>query len=159
MTARDSEGHCRAHGIAAQIRYRIDNNETLVGLAARDLGATLLPRLAVDPARRGVVPVALAVEPPPRLIALVWHRDREQSQAARVLIELARRLCMELGQSSHGSRGRPNAGSRDLRPSQDDLAHAPAVDQHSVRRSTIMTVTAPAVGYCGKHLCRVTLLR
>jgi molybdate transport repressor ModE-like protein len=91
---------CRAHGIGPQIRYRIDDNETLVGLAGRGLGAALLPRLAVDPARGDVVPVELAVEPPPRLIALVWHRDREQSEAARLFIALARELCAELDPSA-----------------------------------------------------------
>jgi DNA-binding transcriptional LysR family regulator len=87
---------CNAHGIAVQIRYRIDDNETLVGLAANGLGAALLPRLAVDPGRVDVVQVELAVKPPPRLIAMIWHRDREQPEAARAFVELTRESCAEL---------------------------------------------------------------
>jgi molybdate transport repressor ModE-like protein len=87
---------CQAHGIAAQVRYRIDDNETLLGLAAAGMGAALLPRLAVDPARRDVVQVELATQPPPRLIAIAWHRDREQSEPARALVAVARQVCSAL---------------------------------------------------------------
>jgi DNA-binding transcriptional LysR family regulator len=89
------DAFCEAHGIAAQIRYRIDDNETLVGLAAAGIGAALLPRLAVDPARSDVVQVELATKPPPRIIALAWHRDREQTEPARALLEVARHVCSE----------------------------------------------------------------
>jgi len=91
-----ADAFCQAHGIAAQVRYRIDDNETLVGLAAAGLGAALLPRLAVDPTRRDVVQVELATKPPPRIIALAWHRDREQTEPARALVEVAQQVCAEL---------------------------------------------------------------
>jgi len=91
-----AEAFCQAQGIAAQVRYRIDDNETLVGLAAADMGAALVPRLAVDPVRRDVVQVELATKPPPRIIALAWHRDREQTQPARALIEAAQHVCSGL---------------------------------------------------------------
>ena len=87
---------CRAHGIAAQVRRRIDDNETLVGLAAAGLGAALLPRLAINPARDDVVVIELAVEPPPRIILLAWHDERELSPAARDLIAVARGVCAAL---------------------------------------------------------------
>jgi DNA-binding transcriptional LysR family regulator len=79
-----------------RIRYRIDDNETLVGLAAGGLGAALLPRLAVDPARTDVVQVELATKPPPQLIVLAWHRDREQTPSARALVEVADEVCADL---------------------------------------------------------------
>ncbi|HMJ00779.1 MAG TPA: LysR substrate-binding domain-containing protein [Gaiellaceae bacterium] len=91
-----ADAFCRAHGIAAQIRYRIDDNATLVGLAAAGLGAALLPRLAVDPSRTDVVQVELATKPPPRLIVLAWHGDREQTASARALVELAGEVCADL---------------------------------------------------------------
>jgi DNA-binding transcriptional LysR family regulator len=91
-----ADAFCRAHGIAAQIRYRIDDNETLVGLAAAGMGAALLPRLAVDPTRRDVVQVELATKPPPRIIVVAWHRDRAQSESVRALIEVAGEACAEL---------------------------------------------------------------
>lgn len=91
-----ADAFCHAQGVAAQVRHRIDDNETIVGLAAAGVGAALLPRLAVDPARSDVVPVELAVKPPPRHIALVWHRDREQSEAASAVVEVARDVCAAL---------------------------------------------------------------
>jgi DNA-binding transcriptional LysR family regulator len=91
-----ADAFCQAHGIAAQVRYRIDDNETLVGLAAAGLGAALLPRLAVDAGRHDVVQVELTTKPPPRIIALAWHRDREQTEPVRGLVEAAQQLCAEL---------------------------------------------------------------
>jgi molybdate transport repressor ModE-like protein len=90
------DAFCRANGIAAQVRYRIDDNETLVGLAAAGMGAALLPRLAVDPARRDIVQVELATKPPPRIIAIAWHRDRERTEPERVLVEIAQQVCREI---------------------------------------------------------------
>jgi molybdate transport repressor ModE-like protein len=87
------EAFLRAHGIAARIRFRIDDNETLVGLVAAGMGAALVPRLTVDPTRDDVVQLEIAAKLPPRLIAIAWHRDRELPQAAADLVEIARALC------------------------------------------------------------------
>lgn len=89
------EAFLRATGIAARVRFRIDDNETLVGLVAAGLGAALVPRLAVDPAREDVVQLEIAAKLPPRLIAIAWHRDRERAQAAAALVEIARALSAE----------------------------------------------------------------
>jgi molybdate transport repressor ModE-like protein len=90
------EAFLRAHGIAARIRFRIDDNETLVGLVAAGIGAALVPRLTVDPARDDVVQLGIAAKLPPRLIAIAWHRDRELAPAAADLVEIARALCTEV---------------------------------------------------------------
>jgi DNA-binding transcriptional LysR family regulator len=90
------EAFLRAHGIAARVRFRIDDNETLVGLVAAGIGAALVPRLTVDPARDDVVQREIAAKLPPRLIAVAWHRDRERTQAAADLVEIARALGAEL---------------------------------------------------------------
>jgi molybdate transport repressor ModE-like protein len=91
-----ADAFCQAQGVAAQIRHRIDDNETIVGLAAAGVGTALLPRLAVDPARTDVVQVELAVKPPPRIVALAWHRDREQTEVAHELISVTAQICSEL---------------------------------------------------------------
>jgi DNA-binding transcriptional LysR family regulator len=90
------ETFLRAHGIAARIRFRIDDNETLVGLVAAGMGAALVPRLTVDPARDDVVQLKIAAKLPPRLIAIAWHRDRELAQAAADVVEIARALCTDV---------------------------------------------------------------
>jgi DNA-binding transcriptional LysR family regulator len=86
------EAFLRAHAIDARMRIRIDDNETLVGLVAAGMGAALVPRLTVDPARDDVVQLEIAATLPPRLIAIAWHRDRERGQAAAELVEIARSL-------------------------------------------------------------------
>jgi molybdate transport repressor ModE-like protein len=87
------EAFLGAHGIAARIRFRIDDNETLVGLVAAGMGAALVPRLTVDPAREDVAQLEIAAKLPPRLIAIAWHRDRELTQAGADLVEIARAVC------------------------------------------------------------------
>jgi DNA-binding transcriptional LysR family regulator len=89
------EAVLHAHGVGARVRYRIDDNQTIAGLVAAGLGAALVPRLALDPARNDVVQLELPTKLPPRLIALAWHRDRGQTQPARDLVELARQICAE----------------------------------------------------------------
>jgi molybdate transport repressor ModE-like protein len=86
------EAFLRAHGIAARVRFRIDDNETLVGLVAAGLGVALVPRLAVDPARKDAVQLEVSAKLPPRLIAIAWHRDRVLAPAAADLVEVARAL-------------------------------------------------------------------
>jgi DNA-binding transcriptional LysR family regulator len=91
-----AEAFCRAHGIAAKVRHRIDDNELLVSLAAAGVGAALLPQLAVDPRRPDVVAVELAVKPPSRSALLVRHQDREPTEAVRVVIETIQTIGGEL---------------------------------------------------------------
>jgi molybdate transport repressor ModE-like protein len=90
------EAFLRAQGIDARIRFRIDDNETLVGLVAAGLGAALVPRLTVDSARKDVVQLEITAKLPPRLIAIAWHRDRKLAHAAADLVEIARELCGEV---------------------------------------------------------------
>jgi molybdate transport repressor ModE-like protein len=90
------EAFLRAHGIAARVRFRIDDNETLVGLVAAGMGAALVPRLTVDPLRDDIVQLGIEGKLPPRLIAIVWHRDRERTQAALDLVDIAQSLCADL---------------------------------------------------------------
>jgi molybdate transport repressor ModE-like protein len=90
------EAFLRAHGIDARIRFRIDDNETLVGLVAAGLGAALVPRLTVDSARKDVVQLEITAKLPPRLIAIAWHRDRKLADAAADLVEIASDLCAEV---------------------------------------------------------------
>jgi molybdate transport repressor ModE-like protein len=90
------EAFLRAHGIDARIRFRIDDNETLVGLVAAGLGAALVPRLTVDSGRKDVVQLEITAKLPPRLIAIAWHRDRKLADAAADLVKIAHALCDEV---------------------------------------------------------------
>jgi molybdate transport repressor ModE-like protein len=89
------EEFLEAHGIAARVRFRSDENETVVGLVAAGMGVALVPRLTVDPARDDVVQLGIGAGLPPRLIALVRHQDRQPTPAARELMEIAGALCAD----------------------------------------------------------------
>jgi molybdate transport repressor ModE-like protein len=95
--SRAPEDYLRAHGIAAQMRHRISDNETLVGLVAAGMGAALVPRLVVDPGREDVVVLELASGPPARPIGLAWHSDRRTREPVSDLVALAHEACRECG--------------------------------------------------------------
>jgi molybdate transport repressor ModE-like protein len=90
------EAQLRARGFAPSIVFRSDDNTTVQALVGAGVGAALMPRLTVDLENRRTVCVELADLFPPRLLGIVWHSDREQSDAARVIIEVARQVCQEL---------------------------------------------------------------
>ena len=100
------EAQLRARGYEPALVLRSDDNSTVQALVAAGMGAALMPRLTVDFAnpRTGYIDVADLF--PPRLLGLVWHRDRELSEGARSLIELAAQVCADLQEASRYRRWR-----------------------------------------------------
>jgi molybdate transport repressor ModE-like protein len=90
------EAQLRARGFVPSVVFRSDDNPTVQALVAAGVGAALMPRLTVDLDSHRTATVDVSDLFPPRLLGLVWHRDREQSDAARVLTDLARQVCVEL---------------------------------------------------------------
>ena len=84
-----------AHGVFPAVRFRSDENETVVGLVAAGLGVALVPRLTVDPGRDDVVQLPVGGDLPARVIVLAWHRDRMLAPATKELIDLAGASCAE----------------------------------------------------------------
>jgi DNA-binding transcriptional LysR family regulator len=90
------DGALREHGYEPRYGFRSDDNGTVQGLVAAGVGVALWPLLAVaraDPRVR-----ILRLEPPvgPRRIAVIWHRDRHRSPAARAFVDLAAEICAEV---------------------------------------------------------------
>jgi DNA-binding transcriptional LysR family regulator len=54
-----------------------------------------VPRLVVNPRNPAVVALPFSSRIPPRVLAVVWHRDRYRSAASQAFTELA----VELGES------------------------------------------------------------
>ncbi len=88
-----AESVIRTQGFELDYAFRSDDNGTIQGLVAAGFGAALVPLLAVSPGDDRVRVLALDPPVPPRTIAVVWHRDRHRSPAARAFIELAREVC------------------------------------------------------------------
>ena len=64
-------------------------------MVAAGLGAAVVPRLTVDHEDERVRVLDLD-DVPPRMIAVVWHRDRHRSPAARAFVELAQEVCADV---------------------------------------------------------------
>jgi molybdate transport repressor ModE-like protein len=90
------ETQLRARGFAPSIVFRSDDNPTVQALVAAGVGAALMPRLTVDTTSPATASVDASDLFPPRLLGLVWHRDRAQSKAARALVDVAQDVCRDL---------------------------------------------------------------
>lgn len=89
------ERFLRSRGVEPRVVLRAEDNNLLQALAARDVGAAIMPLLAIDRSRDDIALVPLDAIPP-RRIGLVWHRDRYRSPAAEAFTVLARKLSAEL---------------------------------------------------------------
>ena len=109
---------CRAHaqvehflrdrGIEPRYAMRAEDNQLLQGLAAKGVGAAVMPLLAIDLQRADTVALDLDGQLPPRRIGLIWHRERHQSPPTTSFIEIAEQVGAELGEKV----GVPEAAAR-----------------------------------------------
>jgi molybdate transport repressor ModE-like protein len=80
-------------GYDVEYAFRSDDNTTLQGLVAAGFGVALTPLLAVLPGDDDrVKALRLVPKVPRRTIAVVWHRDRHRSPAARAFVEIAQEV-------------------------------------------------------------------
>ncbi|MBA3562028.1 MAG: LysR family transcriptional regulator [Actinobacteria bacterium] len=90
------ESQLASSGRAPNVVFRSDNNGTVQGLVGAGVGVSVSPLLTVDEADPDVVVIDLLGRIPPRVIGLVWHRDRHRSPAAEAFVESASAVCREL---------------------------------------------------------------
>jgi DNA-binding transcriptional LysR family regulator len=110
------EAHLAARGIQTHIIFRSDDNGTVQGLVAAEMGVALVPCLTVEPADPRITVLELGDDIPPRRIALTWHRDRHRSPAARAFVEVAQAVCTDL------------AAQADLGVAPPDVMRSPNLD-------------------------------
>jgi DNA-binding transcriptional LysR family regulator len=60
------------------------------------IGAALAPLLAVDETDPKIALVELKEPIPPRILVMVWHRDRYRPPAAETFIEMAAEVAREV---------------------------------------------------------------
>jgi DNA-binding transcriptional LysR family regulator len=83
-------------GREPKVVFRSDNNGTVQGLVGAGVGVSVAPRLTVDEDDPSIEVVDLRGRVPPRVIALVWHRDRHLTPAAEAFVETATSVCRDL---------------------------------------------------------------
>ncbi|HEY5057451.1 MAG TPA: LysR family transcriptional regulator [Gaiellaceae bacterium] len=88
----EPERFLRGHVLDLNVVFRTDDNGTLLGFVAEGLGAAVVPRLVVNPRNTAVVGLPLGNRIPPRVIGIVWHRDRYRSAASQAFSDLAKEL-------------------------------------------------------------------
>ena len=100
------------HVPGLDIVFRTDDNGTLVGLVAEGLGAAVVPRLVVNPRNPAVVALPLGSRVPPRVLAIVWHRDRYRSAASQAFADLARELGQDYARRQEAAAAHPASDRR-----------------------------------------------
>ena len=90
------EAQLSAAGRAPNYVIRSDNNGTVQGLVGAGVGVSVSPRLTVDEDDPSIDIIDLQGRIPPRVIGLVWHRDRHQSPASAAFVDSAISVCREL---------------------------------------------------------------
>jgi len=83
----------RARGLEPSYVFRADESKTVHGLVAVGAGIGLITKLGVDPNDERVRAIELTPTVPPRVLGLVWHRDRFRSRMVESFVELAREVC------------------------------------------------------------------
>ena len=94
------ESQLAASGRTPNVVFRSDNNGTVQGLVGAGVGVSVSPLLTVEADDPDVVVIDLQGRIPPRVIGLVWHRDRHRSPAAEAFVETARVVCGDLAAES-----------------------------------------------------------
>ena len=94
--ARRRAARSRERGVPLEYAFRSDDNTTLQGLVAARFGVALMPLLAIQPGDERVKVLALDPPVPDRRLAVVWHRDRHRSPAARAFVEIAQAVSADV---------------------------------------------------------------
>ncbi|MDX6512803.1 MAG: hypothetical protein QOE36_2307 [Gaiellaceae bacterium] len=89
-TVREVEALLRSRVPGLRFDFRTDDNGTLLGLVAANVGAAVVPRLVLDPKDESVVALPFGSRIQPRLVGLAWHADRYRSDAAKGFVDAAR---------------------------------------------------------------------
>jgi molybdate transport repressor ModE-like protein len=90
------EDELRDRGYDVTYAFRSDDNSTVQGLVAAGFGVALVPLLAVSPGDERVRAIRLVPKVPRRVVAVMWHRDRHRSPAARAFVEIAREVSADV---------------------------------------------------------------
>jgi DNA-binding transcriptional LysR family regulator len=96
-SARVVEVALEERGTSLEYAFRSDDNTTLQGLVAARFGVALMPLLAIQPGDERVKVLQLDPPVPDRHLAVVWHRDRHRSPAARAFVEIAQAVSADVG--------------------------------------------------------------
>ena len=98
------EAELRGLGVEPNFVFRSDITATVQALVGAGVGSAIVPRLTVDldDERTAVLELDERMPVRPRVIALVWHRDRYRSPAATGFAETAKTVCAQIAAELDG---------------------------------------------------------
>jgi DNA-binding transcriptional LysR family regulator len=96
IEARELETILRRTGTEPTFAFRSNDNPTIQGLVAAELGYAVLPRLTIDEDDPEIVVLPFSTPVPPRQLGIIWHIDRQLPAAASRFVELAAEVCDDL---------------------------------------------------------------
>lgn len=91
-----AEDFLRGRGVRPRFVFRSNDNATVQAMVAAGLGVALSPVLAVDEHDPKVRLLQLAEPVPPRVLVVVWHRDRYRPPASTAFVETAAAVAAEI---------------------------------------------------------------
>jgi DNA-binding transcriptional LysR family regulator len=94
-TTGEPDRFLRGHVSDLNVVFRTDDNGTLMSLVAEGIGGAVVPLLVLNPRNPALVAIPLGGRLAPRVLGIVWHRDRYRSAASHAFVELARELGAE----------------------------------------------------------------
>lgn len=114
-----AEDFLARQGVRPRFVFRSNDNGTVQAMVAAGLGVALAPLLAVDQSDLKVRILRLAEPVPPRVVVIVWHRDRYRSPAAATFVDTALAVAASIEREANAfvrRAGRRRAPGRRPRP-------------------------------------------
>jgi len=137
-----AEDFLRARGVRPKIVFRSNDNGTVQAMVASGLGLALSPLLAVDEDDPRVE-LRLPVESvPPRVLAVVWHRDRYRSPSSQAFVDTAIAVAAEVERTNEALLGRL-VRKRSRRGSRKPAAVTPGTADTSRRGARALPAPGP----------------
>ena len=91
-----AEEFLRGRGVNPRVVFRSTDNGTVQAMVASGLGFSLSPLLAVDENDPKVRLLPLQESMPPRVLVILWHRDRYRPPAAAAFVDTAVAVAREI---------------------------------------------------------------
>src|SRR5438105_4853557 len=104
-----AESFMLARGIRPRVVFRSNDNGTVQAMVAAGVGVALSPLLAVDETDKKVHLAQLAEPVPPRVLVVLWHRDRYTQPALAAFVDTAMAVAAEI-ERAHDAFLRRRAG-------------------------------------------------
>jgi molybdate transport repressor ModE-like protein len=121
-----AEDFLRARGVRPKIVFRSNDNGTVQAMVASGLGVALAPLLAVDE-HDPRIELRLPAEPvPPRVLVVVWHRDRYRPPSAQAFVDTAIAVAQDVQRSQQKLLRRLVSGRGSRKPARARRPRLPA---------------------------------